>query len=283
MSEALEFQKQKISLLTKHGKESIIGPILARGMDKHVELITAYDTDLLGTFDRTVDRKGSQLDAARKKAHLAIVHSSNHLGIASEGSFVQDPFTGLMPWNIELVVLVDVKDDVEVVGMAQGNAVCLSRLVSNLHELLQFADESQFPSHHLMMRPESLLDPRVKKGIKDLKSLREIFLKLRSLSSNGKVFVENDLRAFCNPTRQRLIAQATEDLVKKMSSFCPNCKKPGFWKTKAVPGRSCSGCGSPTSLPIAEMWSCSHCKHQERHELKDLLPADPYRCHVCNP
>ena len=169
MGGTLEFQHQKISLLTKHGKESIIGPILARGLNLQVELITAFDTDLLGTFDRTVERKVSQLDAARKKAHLAISHSSNHLGIASEGSFVQDPFTGLMPWNIELVVFVDPSHGVEVVGMAQGNAIGLSRYVTNLHELMQFADEAQFPSHHLMMRPESLDDPRIEKGIKDLK------------------------------------------------------------------------------------------------------------------
>ena len=42
------------------------------------------------------------------------------LGLASEGSFGPDPFTGLFPWNIELLMWIDDELGIEVVGMAQG-------------------------------------------------------------------------------------------------------------------------------------------------------------------
>jgi hypothetical protein len=47
-----------------------------------------------------------------------------------------------------------------------------------------------------------------------------------------------------------MIAQTTEDLAQKLLSTCPLCHKPGFWKTKAEPGRLCRACGLPTRLPL---------------------------------
>jgi hypothetical protein len=278
-----DYAGKKVSLLTKHGKQDIIAPILARAMGCETELITAVDTDDLGTFDRLIDRQGTQLQTARRKAHIGIDNSANCLGIASEGSFVADPYSGFMPWNIEMVVFIDDLNAIEVVGMAQGSAMSASAFVRDVHELMQFATDAGFPSHHLMLRPESQNDPRVRKGISDLETLKEEFINALAESHNGKVFVENDLRAHCNPTRQKMIAQATEDLVQKMRSPCPVCTKPGYWKTKAQPGRPCGACGAPTQLPVCEIWSCHHCGHESHQPLPNLEPADMAQCDVCNP
>ena len=235
----IDYSGKRISLLTKHGKEKIIVPIIERNLECHVELIHGFDTDELGTFDRTIQREGTQLQTVRRKAHFGIDFSNNNLGIASEGSFVPDPFSGFMPWNIEMVIFVDDLQGFEVVGIAQGSAMSMNRLVRDYDSLLDFADQAGFPSHHLMLRPEQEDDPRVQKGISNLEDLKSAFIHAQAESKNGKVFVENDLRAFCNPTRQQMIAQATEDLVQKLLSLCPQCERPGQTQTtcEAVWGR----------------------------------------------
>lgn len=212
----LNFKGKKIALLTKHGKEKIIAPILQRQLNCTVEWTQSVDTDALGTFDRTIARQGTQLQTLRRKVHLGIDASQNTMGVASEGSFVPDPYSGFMPWNIEMVMFVDDLHGLEVVGTAQGSAMSMSGFFRDFDALLQFAQDAGFPSHALMLRPESQTDKRITKGIADIETLKSAFMEAQLQSRNGKVFVENDLRAFCNPTRQKMIEQATEDLVQKM-------------------------------------------------------------------
>lgn len=212
----LDFKGKKIALLTKHGKEKIIAPILQRQLNCTVEWTQSVDTDALGTFDRTIARQGTQLQTLRRKVHLGIDASQNTMGVASEGSFVPDPYSGFMPWNIEMVMFVDDLHGLEVVGTAQGSAMSMSGFFRDFDALLQFAQDAGFPSHALMLRPESQTDKRITKGIANIETLKSAFMEAQLQSRNGKVFVENDLRAFCNPTRQKMIEQATEDLVQKM-------------------------------------------------------------------
>ena len=69
--------------------------------------MTGYDTDQLGTFTRDIPRPGSQLEAARRKARMGMSLSGLPVGLASEGSFAPDPFTGMFTWNVEMLVLID--------------------------------------------------------------------------------------------------------------------------------------------------------------------------------
>ena len=124
----IDYANKKISLLTKHGKEKIIAPILERTLGLTIELVQSFDTDELGTFDRIVEREGTQLQTVRRKAHIGIDFSRNNLGLASEGSFVPDPFSGFMPWNIEMVIFVDDLNGVEV----GGNFGCRGNRITSL-------------------------------------------------------------------------------------------------------------------------------------------------------
>lgn len=45
---------QRIALLTQHGKERTITPVLERAPGCRVERVAGYDTDLLGTFTRDI-------------------------------------------------------------------------------------------------------------------------------------------------------------------------------------------------------------------------------------
>jgi hypothetical protein len=205
------------------------------------------------------------------------------IGIASEGSFGSDPFGGFMPWNTELLLWVDPAHSLEVTGIAQGPAQSLHRTVNSLDELMRFAQEAKFPEHHLVMRPDHEDHLEMVKNIHDEPTLVQVFAKLQAQSLSGKVFVENDLRAFCNPTRQALIRKACDDLILKLQSACPQCQSPGFWIQSHVAGLPCRACGQKTRLPVAQVWHCSACQHEEQRALSSDPWADPSRCDFCNP
>ena len=54
-------------LATMHGKALVIKPLLEGGLGLKMRLPDHFDTDRFGTFSREIERKGSQLDAARAK------------------------------------------------------------------------------------------------------------------------------------------------------------------------------------------------------------------------
>jgi hypothetical protein len=237
----------------------------------------------LGTFTRELTRAGSQLDAARKKAVIGMALTDTSVGVASEGSFGPDPFGAFMPWNTEVVLWVDRLSELEVTGFAHGPAQSLHRMVKTPQELERFAKEAGFPEHHLVLRPEHPEHPDMAKGIRDHATLLKAFHLAQAKSANGVVFAENDLRAFCNPTRQKMIRKATEELIQKLLSACPSCDSPGYWLSQQIQGLPCRACGSLTRLPKAEIWGCKKCGHEAQRAVNAQPWADPARCDFCNP
>jgi hypothetical protein len=208
--------------------------------------------------------------------------SGLHLGIASEGAVVTDPMSGLVPWNIEIVVWLDQQSEFEVIGIAQGPALSLHRAIQSFTDLETFAAHAGFPAHHLVMRPESESDRRIYKGISDWAQLKQTFMDCQKQAANGFVHVEHDHRAFCHPTRQAMIRNAAQDLLKKFQSMCPRCETPGFAVTAHTAGLPCLACGRPTSLPRAYTLRCNACHHAEERPSSEST-ADPSRCDTCNP
>jgi hypothetical protein len=269
--------------LTQHGKQDLVRGPIESALGCQLVHTDGYDTDQLGTFTRELTRAGSQLDAARKKASIGMALTGASVGMASEGSFGPDPFGAFMPWNTEVVLWVDRLSGLEVTGFAHGPARSLHRMVKTPQELERFAKEAGFPEHHLVLRPEHPEHPDMDKGIHDHTLLLKAFNLAQAKSGNGVVFAENDLRAFCNPTRQKLILKATEELIRKLLSACPDCDSPGYWLSQQIPGLPCRDCGSLTRLPKAEIWGCKKCGHQEQRAVNAQPWADPARCDFCNP
>jgi hypothetical protein len=156
-------------------------------------------------------------------------------------------------------------------------------MVKTPQELERFAKEAGFPEHHLVLRPEHPEHPDMDKGIHDLATLLKAFHLAQAKSANGVVFAENDLRAFCNPTRQKLILKTTGELIQKLLSACPSCDSPGYWLSQQIPGLPCRACGSLTRLPKAEIWGCKKCGHEAQRAVNAQPWADPARCDFCNP
>ena len=169
------YDNKRISLLTKHGKEKIIAPLLAEAAGCQVELVPGYDTDQLGTFTREVPRVDNQIDTARKKARIGMDLLGLSLGMASEGSFGPDPFMGLMPWNRELIVLIDNEAKTEIVGQAEGPGNQQHLLTSDWQEAVKFATTVGFPEQYLIVRPENANDPRIRKDIYEWQKYESVF------------------------------------------------------------------------------------------------------------
>jgi hypothetical protein len=205
------------------------------------------------------------------------------VGIGSEGAFGPDPFGGLMQWNTEILLWMDLDRSIEVVGRAHGAAQHVQQTIGTLDDLIQFALKAGFPTHQLVLRPDHAHHPGVRKGLGDAACLQEAFKAVIAESESGVAFVENDLRAFCNPTRQHVIRQAMQDLISRLQSACPECATPGYWATRVIPGLRCEACLSPTHRSVGEVWQCLVCQAEEHRRFKDVRAADPRHCDGCNP
>jgi hypothetical protein len=268
------------ALLTQHGKEAVIAPPLRARLDIGLLRVEGYDTDRLGTFTRDVPRAGSQLEAARSKAQLAMQLSGLSWGMGSEGSFGPDPLLGLAAWNTELLVWTDGERGLEIIASAAGPETNYRQgWVGDWAEATAFAAAASFPSHALVVSAAPDAVP-VAKGIGDEASLSRMVAQV--LARQSRAWLETDMRAHANPTRMAMIARAAEDLAARLESLCPSCGAPGWWSVAPVPGRPCADCGQPTRLPVAQRWQCTLCGHEEIR----LLPqesADPAECDHCNP
>lgn len=276
------YKNERVALLTKHSKERVLGPILYDTLGCEVLHVDSYDTDLLGTFTREIARQGTQVEAARKKAQIALELSGLEIAVASEGSFGPDPYSGILAWNIECLVWIDAKHSLEIVAMAQGKSNLRHATLREWQECESFATTVSFPAHYIIIRPEET-SSQMRKGISTWSELKEAFAWAQEISSDGSVFIETDMRAFANPTRMQIIAEAADALAKKLSTLCPECNAPGFSITESLPGLRCLACRCKTANFYADIYSCTPCGHRETKERENLTGVDPMYCEFCNP
>lgn len=279
----MRYHLQTVSLLTMHGKERVIAPVLEAGLGCTVAHIDSFDTDSLGSFSRDVARTGSAWQTCRRKAEMGMGLAQTALGVASEGSFTADPWSGLLPWNVETLVFIDATHGWDITGVAQGPAHNHQTRVQTWSELARFAEQHGFPGHQLCLRPHGDHDTRVLKGIASWEDLKQGFGFCLAQSDGQPVHVESELRAFGNPTRMAMIARAAQDLVDKIRHDCPACHKPGYQVTSHLSGLPCAACGSPTRMATHAVWRCAHCEHSHPEPMATTSRADPSRCDRCNP
>lgn len=277
------YENRRIVLLTKHQKEKAIRGVLEEGTGCELIVENRYDTDKLGTFSREIKRPKSQLDTARMKIRKGIKLLKVDIGIASEGSFGSHPFVPI-PWNVELVLLYDKKENFEIFGLFEGPETNLGHLLTESYEnALEFAKQIGFPEHFLILRPDNEFSKKIIKDVDSFDKLKESFHWCYLKSKTGKVFIETDMRAHANPTRMKNIEKATENLVSKLLNFCPKCNAPGFIVDQVIKGLPCEQCGIPSEMTLKYIYSCHKCKH----ELEELYPkgqhAPAQYCNYCNP
>jgi hypothetical protein len=277
------FNGRKLIIATKHKKESVIAPILEKGLGVRCFTDETFDTDTLGTFTGEIERKLGPVATARQKCLLAMELNKCDLGLASEGSFGAHPTIFYANADDEFLIFIDKKNNIEIVARELSMETNFNGSeIKNETDLLEFAESVKFPSHGLILRKSKAAHSDIIKGITTLQDLKKAFHLLYK-KFNG-AYVETDMRAMYNPSRMTVIENATKKLVAKVNSCCPQCNIPGFGVTDAKKGLECSLCSSATSSTLSYIYICQHCQftkevmypHRKRTE-------DPMYCDYCNP
>lgn len=266
-----------------HGKETVIQPIMEKSLQVNCRLVPGINTDVLGTFSGEIERKQDPLDTLRLKCELAFDLSGADLVIANEGSFGQHPHLFFAKANEELVILQDRRNQLEIVASYLTTDTNFDATeITTENEALEFANRALFPSHGLILKGQQHANTCIEKGITQQEHLLTSVRKY--LQTNGKLWIETDMRALYNPTRMLAIQQATQNLVRKLESECPSCGYPGFWISKVKDGLPCAQCGTATRSTSAHIYHCINCSHEKTIEFPhSRYLEDPMYCDICNP
>jgi uncharacterized protein len=272
-------------IATMHEKEKVIAPPFLDLLG--LKMIKAkIDTDQLGTFNGEVKRKGTPLTCVRQKCELAMKESKVTIGIASEGSFGPHPFIPFFGCDHEILYFMDQERDFSLHQSLLSTKTnhCVEAF-SDPQRLKTFCDQSLFPSHGLIVKPNKFNKKTfIIKGIQTYDVLEDAFLKCCRLSEDGNALVETDMRAHMNPTRMEVIKELADSFAKRLATPCPLCYNPGWGVVDTQKGLECDMCGSETEMVKSEVFGCPKCLHKENRLRQDgLTVADPQYCGWCNP
>ena len=273
-------------LATMHNKEKVISPLLKEHLGINLIVPQGLNTDVFGTFTREIKRPDTQIITARLKAKKALEMDDEKIAIASEGSFAPHPLIPYIYANREIIIFLDQENDLEIIGEVFSMETNFNhQTISSLEEAEEFGEKVGFPEHGLVISFDNISKGKTE-FIKGITSKENLINSVETAikNTNGKFHIETDMRAMYNPTRMKNIALATQDLINKINSLCPQCHTPGFMINQKIPGLPCELCHQPTSLIKAVIFQCQKCNFTQQQ----LFPnnqefADPSLCEYCNP
>lgn len=277
------FKGRSLVIATKHEKQKVIAPILEKALGAKCFVANDLDTDQLGTFTGENERKDDPVTTARKKCYLAMELTNCDLAIASEGSFGAHPSIFFVPADDEFLVFIDKVNNLEIIARELTTETNYSGSEINSREnLLAFIDKVKFPSHGIILRKSKDDFSDIIKGITNTEELISIFDQFKN--KYGTVYIETDMRAMYNPTRMKVIEQATKKIAQRINTLCPACGTPGFGITNAKNGLPCDSCSYPTKSILSYIHSCQKCEfiNQEMYP-NGKKTEDPMYCDKCNP
>ena len=276
-------ETRTLLIATMHGKETVIGPILEKEFGWACMAPEGFDTDRFGTFSGEVERELSPLEAAERKCLAAHELTGCDLVLASEGSFGPHPVIGFVPADEELLVLRDFEKGLTIRARAVSTDTNFGgQLCHHMREVTEFAERALFPSHALILRKDRDDILHLEKGISDPARLEKLSGKL--LQRFGQVFVETDMRAMHNPTRQQVIAEATRKLAERIRCECPACGTPGYSVVESRSGLPCRECGFPTRSIRLHIYGCGKCGHRSEKAFPyGKEKEEALYCDRCNP
>lgn len=277
------FSGKQAVLVTMHGKEQVIGPLLKQ-IGLQVGVSNRINTDLFGTFSGEIERPASQLETLRLKAEKCLeTHPEHSLALASEGAFNGHPASPFTVTHTELVILKDRPSGLEVIGShVTMDFEVRRKVMRHLEELDEFLKQASFPEFGVVLKTRHEGKWQVAKDFQTQDEVWEAFEKLHVMT--GELTVESDLRAHRNPRRMKIIGEATLDLIAKLESRCAECDFPGFCVTAVARGLPCEDCGAPTRGVLKEILTCAFCQSTEERffpQGRESAPAGT--CDFCNP
>lgn len=277
------FTGRKVVLASMHGKEAVIAPLLKKELGIQLILNEKLNTDRFGTFSGEIERTLSPMETLRQKCLEGMKLAKCELGIATEGSFGAHPFLLGLSAHEEIILLIDQKNELEFMAKCLVTETNFQgRELPDLHALMAFVDEVQFPNQGIILKDQSANFYQAYKDARTVDELRHQFETCQQ--TYGSVYAETDMRAMRNPTRMKVIQEVCEKLIEKMKVTCPTCQTPGFDVVEQLPGLPCSLCRMPTDSIRLERFACQKCQHSEEKPRKDHRTfEDPMFCSFCNP
>lgn len=277
------FQNRQMLIATKHEKEKVITPLLEKELGVKCFVPENFDTDVLGTFTGEIERKDGPVTTLRNKCLMAMEKYSCDLAVASEGSFGPHPNLFFVNADDELVMLIDRKNEIEIIARELSTETNFNGSeIKSEKQLKDFAQQTKFPSHSLILRNEKDCCKKIVKGISDWEILMNTYKEI--VQTFGSAYAETDMRAMHNPSRMKVIEKASEKLVAKIFSQCSQCGTLGFDITEVKRGLPCNSCGFPTDSSLSYVYVCRKCSHKvEKMYPNNKTSEEPMYCQICNP
>lgn len=280
------YRGREAVLSTKHGKERACAPPLAASVGLKLRVPDGLDTDTLGTFTGEVPRIGTALEVALRKARLGMARAGLPLGLANEGSFGPHPQLMFVPGDHEILLFVDDEMGIQVVEETLSAATNFAhKETATVEDLGDFLKQARFPSHGLIVRPNSGLQPGLLfKGITTPPLLAEAVERCAKASEDKLAHVETDMRAHVNPMRQSVLRDLADRLAQRLAARCSQCGAPGWGVVDVVRGLPCEGCGQETDWVREEIYGCPRCELRHNRPRSDgRRHANARDCPLCNP
>lgn len=272
-----------VAVGTRHGKQHQFAGPFAAILGARVLTPPDLDTDRFGTFTGEQPRRGTAVDAARAKAHLAIAATGLPLALASEASYGPLTDTGVTGHE-EIVLFCDTVHGIEVLeGHRSTEVPGIAHRVAHHREIPATLLDG-LPGQALIVRSAGTTPGEgvVIKGLIDVAGLPAAVDAAAGCSPDGLAIVEPDLRAHVNPARRRVLSRLAAALATRLATPCPACAFPGFGRVGSRPGLPCRLCATPTPLAEHEIHACCRCAFTESRRLPRAA-ADPAQCPTCNP
>ena len=274
------YSGQQFSVATKHQKGLYLDPVFSR-ITGALLIEAPVDTDQLGTFTGEIERQGTMLECARRKCIWGMQALGCDYGLATEGSFGPHPSIPFLAAHTEILIFIDQIRGLEIYEqITTVDTNYQHSTVRSFDELLAFAVKIGFPSHALIISTGA--ERSFIKGIQTLAELKIAYNQCVQQSIDGTVFVQTDMRAHLNPTRQSAIRGLGERLAQRLISLCPGCNMPGWPQVTYEYGLLCKQCQRPTPERAYEVNSCVKCSFQTR-SVVNSQGANPEFCLNCNP
>ena len=283
----LPYSECSIIITTKHAKSlAIASPFWNRLRASVLEY--TLDTDLLGTFSGEIERQGNALECVRRKCKMGMdrLGEKAEYFLANEGSFGPHPKMPFLPCDQEILYFIDCKRNFHLylTHVTEKTNYKMESLDS-LVKLEKFVEATQFPSHALIVRPNDRKDARfLFKGIDTYQALEEAFNASVKYSTDGKVWVETDMRAHMNPSRMKVIQELADRMAQRLSTLCSACNAPGWGMIRVEKGLHCEYCDQKTEMIAHEIYGCVLCDYTKKKLRSDgLISAPQMYCDWCNP
>ena len=277
------FRRKVLHMVSRHQKQQYIEPVLASRLGFICKTVSEVDTDLLGTFSGEVARTLSPVACAREKCKRAREYVNDGYLLASEGSFGPHPTLGWVTAGEEWLLLYDIEEDAELIVRDITLDTCfLGKAIANEQQCLEFLQRVGFPNQGVIVKSSQEQSEII---FKNGSTPEEIVKNMHNmLNEKGNCYIETDMRAMFNPTRQQHLNKLAGLLADKLNSICPDCGWYGFSVTSVERGLPCSWCGTPTHSVSNEIYTCNRCNcNQNKKFPQGIQQEDPQYCNQCNP